>query len=69
LIKRDPKGLYEKALLPDNDSNKINNFTGISAVFEIPLRADLVLKTDLETVSLSTNKLYNFIIENLVNCS
>jgi adenylylsulfate kinase len=69
LIKRDPKGLYEKALLPDNDSNKINNFTGISAVFETPLRADLVLKTDLETVSLSINKLYNFIIENLYNCS
>lgn len=69
LIKRDPKGLYKKALLPDNDSNKINDFTGISAVFEIPVRADLVLKTDFETVSFSTNKLYDFIIQNLYNCS
>ena len=65
LIKRDPKGLYKKALLPDHDSNKINNFTGISDVFETPSNADLVLKTDFETVPFSTNKLYDFIIDNL----
>lgn len=65
LIKRDPKGLYQKALLPDHDNNKINNFTGISDVFEIPCHADLVLKTDLETEIFSTNKLYDFIIKNL----
>lgn len=65
LIKRDPKGLYQKALLPDHDNNKINNFTGISDVFEIPCNADLVLKTDLETEIFSTNKLYDFIIKNL----
>lgn len=65
LIKRDPKGLYQKALLPDHDINKINNFTGISDVFEIPCHADLVLKTDLETEVFSTNKLYDFIIKNL----
>ncbi|KRD12900.1 adenylyl-sulfate kinase [Flavobacterium sp. Root901] len=65
LIRRDPKGLYKKALLPDGDINKIKNFTGISDVFETPLKADLVLKTDSETVSFSTNKLYNFIIDNI----
>jgi adenylylsulfate kinase len=65
LIKRDPKGLYKKALLPDSDCNKINNFTGISDVFEIPANADLVLKTDLETEVFSTTKLYDFIINNL----
>lgn len=65
LIDRDPKGLYKKALLPNNDPNKINNFTGISDVFEVPSSADLVLKTDFETVSFSTHKLYNFIIDNL----
>ncbi|KIC00252.1 adenylylsulfate kinase [Flavobacterium sp. KMS] len=67
LIKRDPKGLYKKALLPDNDSNKISNFTGISDVFETPLKADLTLKTDSESVSVSTDKLYYFIIENIPN--
>jgi adenylylsulfate kinase len=65
LIKRDPKGLYKKALLPDHDSNKIKKFTGISDVFEVPSRADLVLKTDFETVPFSTYKLYDFIITNL----
>ncbi|KAF2509217.1 adenylyl-sulfate kinase [Flavobacterium zhairuonense] len=65
LIDRDPKGLYRKALLPDNDDDKIRNFTGISDVYEIPENADLILKTDAETVLTSTNKLYNFIIDNL----
>jgi adenylylsulfate kinase len=65
LIKRDPKGLYKKALLPDDDVNKINNFTGISDVFEVPVKADLVLKTDLETIPFSTHKLYNFILDSL----
>ncbi|WP_281232238.1 adenylyl-sulfate kinase [Flavobacterium gelatinilyticum] len=67
LIERDPKGLYKKALLPDHDENKIKNFTGISDVFEVPKKADLILKTDAETVSVSTRKLYNFIIDNLNN--
>lgn len=65
LIERDPKGLYKKALLPDHDSNKIKNFTGISDVFETPSSADLILKTDFETIPFSTHKLYNFIIDNI----
>ncbi|MGN7809799.1 MULTISPECIES: adenylyl-sulfate kinase [Flavobacterium] len=62
LIERDPKGLYKKALLPDGNQDKIKNFTGISDVFEIPQKADLILKTDSESVMLSTHKLYEFII-------
>ncbi len=62
LIERDPKGLYKKALLPDGNQDKIKNFTGISDVFEIPQRADLILKTDSESVMLSTHKLYEFIV-------
>lgn len=67
LIERDPKGLYKRALLPDHDQNKIRSFTGISDVFEIPEKADLILKTDSETVSISADKLYHFIISNLKN--
>lgn len=62
LIERDPKGLYKKALLPDGNQEKIKNFTGISDVFEIPQKADLILKTDSESVMLSTHKLYEFIV-------
>ena len=71
LIKRDSKGLYKKALLPDSDSNKIKNFTGISDVYEVPLKADLILKTDFETVPVSTDKLYHFIVGTLseISCS
>lgn len=65
LIERDPKGLYKKALLPDDDSNQIKNFTGISDVFEIPANADLILRTDSEAVTFSTHKLYNFIVSNI----
>lgn len=67
LIERDPKGLYKKALLPENDTNRIKNFTGISDVFEIPENPDLVLKTDLETEHFSTNRLYRFILDNLTD--
>lgn len=38
--KRDPKGLYKKAI-----SGEIENFTGISAPFDIPQNADLVINT------------------------
>ena len=40
-IRRDPKGLYEKAL-----SGAIENYTGISAPFEEPEKSDLVLDTE-----------------------
>ena len=61
--------MYFKALLPDENPNKILNFTGISDVFEIPKIADLVLKTDSETVAVSQSKLYNFIIQIIENNS
>lgn len=44
LKRRDPKGLYAKAL-----SGEIKNFTGISAPYEEPEEPELVLETDLNT--------------------
>ena len=41
---RDPKGLYKKAR-----SGEIPSFTGISAPYEEPLSAELVLRTDLSS--------------------
>ena len=32
LIKRDTKGLYHKALLPNNSPNKIHNLTGVNDI-------------------------------------
>ncbi|WP_127494667.1 adenylyl-sulfate kinase [Paenibacillus glycanilyticus] len=44
--RRDPKGLYKKAR-----SGEIMHFTGLSAPYEPPLRAELVLKTDERSVA------------------
>src|SRR5690554_5280890 len=47
--KRDPKGLYKKAL-----AGEINDFTGVSAPYEEPEEADLVIDTRDKTVEEST---------------
>jgi adenylylsulfate kinase len=50
-VKRDVKGLYERAR-----RNEIPQFTGVSAPYEEPLNADLVLDTADETVEASVAK-------------
>lgn len=45
LIGRDPKGLYRKALLPDDHPDKIHNLTGLNDTFEEPSHAELTLDT------------------------
>src|SRR5690606_22259902 len=54
--KRDVKGLYAKAR-----AGKIPNFTGISAPFEIPTNADLVLNTLNISPEESAKELLEFI--------
>ncbi|MNW37166.1 Adenylyl-sulfate kinase [compost metagenome] len=45
LVERDVKGLYKKAI-----AGEIKSFTGVNDPYERPNNADLVLRTDLETV-------------------
>ena len=52
-IKRDPKGLYKKAL-----SGELNNFTGIDAPYEKPSDPEVIIK-DLSVVD-SVNLLLKF---------
>ena len=66
LKKRDTKGLYRRALLPDNHPEKIYNFTGISDPFEEPEKYDLVVETDKETLQQSANKIERFILQNIL---
>jgi adenylylsulfate kinase len=47
LIQRDTKGLYRKALLPDNHPDKIHNLTGLNDTFDETQIADLIVDTDL----------------------
>ena len=51
--KRDVKGLYKKAR-----AGEINDFTGISSPFEAPVKADIVVKTDEQTLGESMDYLF-----------
>lgn len=65
LIDRDVKGLYRRALLPENDPDKLSNLTGVNDPFDVPQDADLVIKTNYETVEESSERLLNFILANI----
>ena len=51
LLKRDVKGLYEKAI-----KGEIQNFTGVSDPYEEPLNPEVAVHTQLETVEESVSK-------------
>ena len=55
---RDPKGLYQKAR-----DGIIPNFTGISAPYEAPEAAELVLRTDQESVHESALRVIDLLHE------
>lgn len=59
--KRDPKGLYKKAI-----AGEIKDFTGISAPFEEPKNADLVLDTNQHSIEECVQNLVNYVEKNLV---
>lgn len=53
---RDTKGLYKKAR-----AGEIGDFTGISAPYEAPERAELTLRTDLEDVEASAGRVLRYL--------
>lgn len=55
---RDPKGLYQKAR-----KGEIANFTGISSPYEIPLKAEIHLKTDELDIDSCVNEIINYLKE------
>jgi adenylylsulfate kinase len=65
LKERDTKGLYRKALLPDDDPEKIHNFTGISDPFEEPSNPNLRITTNNEDIESSARKLEDFILKSI----
>lgn len=58
LVGRDVKGLYKKAL-----NGEIANFTGVSDPYEPPLRPEIEVRTDMETVEESTARILNYLTE------
>jgi len=61
LIKRDTKGLYKRALLPEGHPDRIPNLTGVNDPFESPVQPDLHLRTDQRSITSCTNELFSFI--------
>lgn len=57
-IKRDPKGLYKKAI-----NGEIPDFTGISAPYEEPENPDLILDTESDSLDKCVQKLVDKILE------
>jgi adenylylsulfate kinase len=55
---RDPKGLYKRAR-----EGEIPNFTGISAPFEVPENAELILKTGEKSVDECVSVLMDYLKE------
>lgn len=62
LVKRDTKGLYRRALLPNDHPQKILNLSGINDVFETPDDVDCYINTARETLQHSVNELHRFIL-------
>lgn len=63
LIARDTKGLYKRALLPDDHPDKVKNLTGINDIFDEPELPALVIHTHTETATASAQQLFQFIIQ------
>ena len=55
--KRDVKGLYEKAR-----KGNLNNFTGISSIFESPKNPDIEVNTTELSINESVEKVLNYIL-------
>lgn len=65
LLKRDTKGLYTRAFLPDNHVDKINNLTGVNDTYEAPIHPDLTINTHQEDIETSVQKILKFITESV----
>ena len=59
--KRDPKGLYKKA-----KSGKVENFTGKTSSYEIPVNPDLNIKTHSQSVKEALEEILNFCKKKLI---
>ncbi len=57
-IKRDPKGMYKKAI-----SNQIKDFTGINSAYEEPECPDLIIDTEKLSVEESTDLLLSTVLK------
>lgn len=65
LIERDTKGLYKRAMLPDEHPDKLRNLTGVNDRYDIPVRPDIIIDTEAATEESAADCLYNFVLSKL----
>ena len=65
LIKRDTKGLYRRAVLPDDHPEKVRNLTGIDDPFEQPENPDLIIDTHKTSEQDSSQILLDYILSRI----
>lgn len=63
LVERDTKGLYRRALLPEDHPEKLHNLTGINDPYESPESAHLIVDTHLQSLEESAQLLYQFLLD------
>jgi adenylyl-sulfate kinase len=60
-MKRDPKGLYSKAL-----KGEIKEFTGVNSPYEIPLSPELVIKSDEFGIETCVSQIITLMLKNRI---
>jgi adenylylsulfate kinase len=65
LLQRDTKGLYSKALLPENHPDHLRHLTGINDPYEAPPQPHLTIDTHTGSLQESAQKLTDFIVQNI----
>ena len=65
LIERDTKGLYKRALLPEDHPDKLNNLTGVNDDYDLPLSCDLIINTHQQTTGQSGDVLCDFVLQQI----
>lgn len=62
LIRRDTKGLYKRAFLPEGHPDKVYGLSGVNGVFEHPMAPDLIIRTDQQSETECGNRLYEMLL-------
>ncbi len=69
LKKRDTKGLYARAELPDGSPGQLKNLTGVNDPFEVPALPDIYVNTQHSTLTACTDHIYTYILNQLRNAN
>lgn len=62
LKRRDTKGLYARAALPDGDAAKVSNLTGVNDPFEAPEAPDLYCDTQRHGIPECTEQICDYLL-------